>query len=106
MTQDLLEKYPMWFCFDVYEYAGAPKLERALMDFAKERFSNALFNEEAIQPECVDELEAHAYVLLKKNPRWKPVLIRKVINKAVPDLMYVNIGNMELRLRKVSHYYE
>ena len=106
MTQDMLEKYPMWFCYAIYDYSGAPKLERALMDFAKENFRFALFDEDAIGHDCVERLQARADRLLKENPRWKPVTVRLIKNDLVDGHWTVHFGNMILKLQKVNHYYE
>lgn len=106
MTQDVLEKYPMWFCPSIYDPAGVPKLEKALMDFAKQKFTNAIFDEDAVLPDCVDILEAQAYVLLKNNPHCKAVKVSLVKNPILPNHWTVKIGNSGLNLIKVEHYYE
>ena len=87
-----------WFVFDCYVVAGQPKMESALMDYAKEMLLYWLVKGEDVNL-VIDMLKARQEAIARQNPRWKKVDIRIV--GGVDGLLWLHIGLQNLRLRKV-----
>lgn len=92
----------LWFIFDSYSYAGAPKLEAEVAKYARDLYMNTLVKYEDL-PKLVRALEMVHDLLWEKNKRLKKVEIRLgKLFRADDDTLFVYIGAHTLRLRKVQ----
>lgn len=68
-------KFHRWFCYSHYSLAGAPKLEQAVFDYARQKMYGYLIDEEDL-PILVAALKAKKRDLMDENRRLKDVEIR------------------------------
>lgn len=102
MSTWMEEKYPRWFVYDYYTYAGAPKLEDALMTWARLQYLHCLIAESQLDY-VVKKIEEKQEELWEQNKRLKKVEIRFSMNDTWDHgHKWLHIGNQQLRLRKVK----
>ena len=98
-----------WFVSDYYAAAGRPKMEDALMDFARKRW---LYS---IVPECqmeqmVEVLNREQARLKAENRRWGNVDVRLGVwdrgNFGKDDHVRLYVGSQNLFLRLIRREYE
>ena len=65
---------PEFFVYSAYEYAGGPKLEKSVMNYAVTKFLHQIIPGYMI-PLVVDDLVLFAEHILEKNKRLSPVKI-------------------------------
>ena len=75
MSTWMEEKYPRWFVYGYYTYAGAPKLEDALMTWARLQYLHCLIAESQLDY-VVKKIEEKQEELWEQNKRLKKVEIR------------------------------
>lgn len=74
MSTYLEEKYPRWFVYDTYEIAGRPKMENALMTWAKVNYNHCIIAEELLHY-VVQNIKNKQDELWEQNKRLKKVEI-------------------------------
>lgn len=87
-----------WFCFDYYIYAGQPKMEAALFEYATKLILYRLVSEASFK-EVIKELELRQDALAEQNRRWKRVDLR--ISSGMNNICWLYVGASHFRLRKV-----
>ena len=101
MSTWLEEKYPRWFVYDSYTPAGRPKLEDALMTWAKVNYMYCLIAESQLDY-VVKKIQERQEALWNENKRLKKVEIRfSRRDQFHPGHMWLYIGKQHLALRKV-----
>lgn len=101
MSTYLEDKYPRWFVYDSYTPAGRPKLEDALMTWAKVNYEYCLIADELL-PYVVEQIKKKQDELWEQNKRLKKVEIRLSQNNSFhPGNKWLYIGDQHLALRKV-----
>ena len=96
--------YQRWFFDSVYVVSGRPKMEDALMAYARQHYYECLVYESFI-PEIVKEIRELQNRLYEQNKRLKKVLI--VISKYDgSSVRWLHIGDQHLTLRKVKEEIE
>ena len=102
MSAWMEEKYPRWFVYDYYTYAGAPKLEDALMTWARLQYLHCLIADSQLDY-VVKKIEEKQEELWNENKRLKKVEIRFSRNDTWdPGHKWLHIGNQQLWFRKVK----
>ena len=102
MSTYLEEKYPRWFVYEAYTYAGAPKLEDALMTWASVNYLHCLVAENLLDY-VVEKIQAKQEELWNDNKRLKKVSVS--LSKPGgfdTGLRRLYIGHQQLVLRKVK----
>lgn len=102
MSTYLEEKYPRWFVYEAYTYAGAPKLEDAMMTWASVNYLHCLIAENLLDY-VVEKIQAKQEELWNENKRLKKVSV-SLSKPGVFDtgLRRLYIGHQQLVLRKVK----
>lgn len=98
MSTYLEDKYPRWFVYDSYTPAGRPKLEDALMTWAKVNYEYCLISEELLSY-VIEQIKKKQDELWEQNKRLKKVEIR--LSQIHPGNKWLYIGDQHLALRKV-----
>ena len=95
-----MENY--WFIYDSYKYAGAPKMEKAVMAVA-ETYMHRLIKEDDL-PKLVAHLNKIQDMVWEDNKRLKKVDIRLSVGKywRNDNIIYLYIGDQRLTLKKVA----
>lgn len=102
MSTWMEEKYPLWFVYDYYTYSGAPKLEDALMTWARLEYLHCLISNSHLDY-VVKEIQEKQDELWNENKRLKKVEIRFSKNDSWdPGHKWLYIGSQHLLLRKVK----
>ena len=102
MSTWMEEKYPRWFVYEAYTYAGAPKLEDALMTWASVNYLHCLIAENLLDY-FVEKIQAKQEELWNENKRLKKVSVS--LSKPGgfdTGLRRLYIGHQQLVLRKVK----
>lgn len=102
MSTYLEEKYPRWFVYEAYTYAGAPKMEDALMTWASVNYLHCLIAENLLDY-VVEKIQAKQEELWNDNKRLKKVSVS--LSKPGgfdTGLRRLYIGHQQLVLRKVK----
>lgn len=102
MSTWMEEKYPRWFVYEAYTYAGAPKLEDALMTWASVNYLHCLIAENLLDY-VVEKIQAKQEELWNENKRLKKVSVS--LSKPGgfdTGLRRLYIGHQQLVLRKVK----
>ena len=99
--------YQRWFVDSFYSYAGAPKLEAALMQYARRHFLHCLVYETDIK-DVVSNIKAAQEALYKQNRRLKKVRVEcsKTRFGADDDIIWLYVGYQHLVLQKVKEEIE
>ena len=100
---------PEFFVYSAYEYAGGPKLEKSVMNYAVSKFLHQIIPGYMI-PLVVDDLVLFAEHILEKNRRLSPVKIKASNPIYIYDgnmsikngAMSITIGSQSLRLRLIK----
>ena len=92
--------YQRWFFDSAYVVAGRPKMEDALMHYAREHYYVCLVYETFL-PEIVKEIQEHQDRLYEQNKRLKKVEIRLSKNDG-SSTRWLHIGAQHLTIRKVK----
>lgn len=90
----------LWFFYDLHTTAGRPKMEDALMDYAKEAYLHGLVVEDDFA-QILFDLEDRQREILESNKRLRRVEVRLIYNPYYSDAADLRIGEQYLRLRKV-----
>lgn len=93
------DPYQRWFFNSAYVAAGRPKMEEALMNYARKSYLDCLVYESYL-PDIVQEIKDLQDVYFERNKRLKKVEIRLSENDG-SDTRWLHIGAMNLTLRKV-----
>lgn len=101
MSAWMEEKYPRWFVYDYYTYAGAPKLEDALMTWARLQYLHCLIAEPQLDY-VVKKIEEKQEELWEQNKRLKKVDIHYSKSDWDSGHKWLYIGSQHLLLRKVK----
>ena len=101
MSTYLEDKYPRWFVYDSYTPAGRPKLEDALMTWAKLQYLHTIIAEDQLKS-VVDR------ILDKQDELWNENKRRKKVDVSLSrrdhfenTVRWLYIGAQHLALRKV-----
>lgn len=97
--------YQRWFVDSSYQYSGAPKLEVAVFNFARDRYMHTLVYEKDI-PEMTRDIAARAELLHRANKGCKPVEVRGTKGGAYDDVIYITMGHHSINLRRVVEEFE
>lgn len=102
MSSWMEEKYPRWFVYEAYTYAGAPKLEDALMTWASVNYLHCLIHD-ALLDYVVARIKTKQEELWDENKRLKKV----DVSLSKPGgfdtgIRRIYIGHQQLVLRKVK----
>ena len=99
--------YQRWFVDSFYTYAGAPKLEAALMRYARHHFLHCLVYEKDIK-DVVSNIKAAQEKIYEQNRRLKKVRVEcsKTRLGADDDIIWLYIGEQHLVLQKVREEIE
>lgn len=90
-----------WFIYDSYSYAGAPKLEAQVADYAQKEYMNMLIDDSEL-PKMISKLQAVQNDMWEQNKRLKKVEIRLGSLYSFDDRnLFIYIGSHTLRLRRV-----
>lgn len=101
MSTWMEEKYPRWFVYDYYTYSGAPKLEDALMTWARLQYLHCLIAESLLDY-VVKKIQEKQEELWAENKRLKKVEIRFSKSDWDSGHKWLYIGSQHLSLRKVK----
>ena len=97
--------YQRWFVNNHYSVAGRPKMEDALMRYAKKVFMHTLIYQADLQ-DLVANINAKQRELAKENGRLKPVDIRLSSLREGEKIIWLYIGSQNLTLCKVKEEIE
>ena len=92
--------YQRWFFDGTYDVAGRPKMEQALMHYARATYYECLVYESFL-PEIVKDIQEHQERLYKQNKRLKKVEIRLSKNDG-SSTRWLYIGAQHFNIRKVK----
>lgn len=99
------KSYQRWFVDSSYQYSGAPKLEVAVFNFARDRYMHTLVYEGGI-PEMIRDIAAKAELLHRAFKGCKPVEVRRAKGGAHDDIVYITMGHHSISLRRVVEEFE
>lgn len=102
MSTYLEENYSRWFVYEAYTYAGAPKMEDALMTWASVNYLHCIIAGDSLDT-IVEKIQAKQEELWNENKRLKKVSVS--LSKPGgfdTGLRRIYIGHQQLVLRKVK----
>lgn len=94
------DPYQRYFVFDFYNPAGRPKMEDALLKWAAEKWLYCSVYEHDLK-DLVKALKKRQDRLWEENKRLKKVDIKLLKNPVFPEVNTLQIGDQNLRLRKI-----
>lgn len=89
-----------WFVYNVYNPAGRPKMEDALLKWAAEKWLYCSVYERDLK-DLVKALKNKQDQLWEENKRLRKVDIKIIQNRAFPEVYTLYIGYQNLQLRKI-----
>ena len=97
--------YQRWFVFDYYCAAGRPKMEDALMEWARKQWLYCSVYETSLK-DMVLRLKEKQDQLYEENKRLKKIDIRLCKNGVYDNMITIAIGAQSLRLREIREELE
>ena len=97
--------WQQWFVANHYCAAGRPKLEDALMNYARMVFEHTLVYEQDLS-DMVKHLKTKHDKLRAENKRWASVEISITPAREGDTLVWLHIGKQNLTLQKVKYVHE
>ena len=94
-----------WFVYDCYAVAGRPKMESALVDYAREHYLYRIVWQGDLQ-KLVTELNEQQLNLHAQNKRLQIVDVTLSANSMYNDIQYLGIGQQHFTLRRVRGDYK